>query len=376
MLNAVRSCGEVDVVILGQPTAPVVAGPPPTDVSVHYLDRPRSPTRANIVRWFATGTAPTALLRYDARRLRADLDLLMTRSRYDVFWSSTLVPLLVFGARPAECVVLDLYDLEDQKLRQTLPSVRDVVRSGRPRTAFHRALAKRNASAWASQQARLAHAADVVFVCSGEDRTRLSAPGTVVVPNGAHDPRMTMDHRALRSDDPTITLHGSLRYGPNAEAAQILVDEVAPRIRVAFPHLRVRLVGEAPASLRTLHAPPAVTVTGYVPDISSELRRTDLVAVPLRSGSGTRVKIIEAFAHGVPVVASSVAVYGLDVRDGVHLLIRDDPDAFAAACINLLARPDRRVVCIENAMTLYHSRYRWASIEQEVRGLLHEVVTH
>jgi glycosyltransferase involved in cell wall biosynthesis len=373
MLNALRAVSEVDVVILGEATAPVVAMPPPTDLSVHYLYHGRSPTRPNIVRWLATGTAPSGLLRYDTRRLCADLDALLTRSRYDVFWSSTLAPLLILGGKPAHRVILDLYDLEDQKLRQTLPSIRDVVRSRRPRAAFHRALTKRNASRWASQQTRLAHTADVVLVCSDADRARLSAPRTLVVPNGAHDPGTTRDHRAVRPDEPVITLHGSLRYGPNLEAAEILVGEIAPRIRQTIADVRLRLVGEAPPSVHALHAPPAVTVTGYVPDITSELRRSDLVAVPLRSGSGTRVKIIEAFAHGVPVVGSSVAVDGLDVRDGVHLLIRDDRDEFAAACVDLLTRLDLRIACIENAMALYQAKYRWSTIEHDVRRLIQEI---
>jgi glycosyltransferase involved in cell wall biosynthesis len=169
-------------------------------------------------------------------------------------------------------------------------------------------------------------------------------------------------------------LHGNLRYGPNMQAARILVNEVAPRVRAAFPGLRVRLVGVAPPSLEQLHAPPGVTVTGYVPDLSHELARADILAVPLRSGSGTRIKIIEAFAHGVPVVATPVARDGIDAHDGTHLLIRDDPETFAAACIELLSMPDLRARCIDNGMALYRSRYRWTCIEQQVHRLLRETV--
>jgi glycosyltransferase involved in cell wall biosynthesis len=374
MLKALRSAGDVDVVVLREPTAPVITVQPPADTVVHYLARPTSPTRTRVVRWLATGTAPSALLLYDSPRLRADFDALLADSHYDVFWSSTLVPLMVFGPRPSHRVILDLYDLEDQKFRQALPSLGAALRSRKPRALFHRALAKRDASAWAAQQRRMAQAADAVLVCSGEDRARLSAQRTVVVPNGAHEPNKVVDHRALRSSEPTITLHGSLGYPPNTEAARVLVDDVAPRVRAVFPDLRIRLVGEAPPSVEALHAPPAVTVTGFVPDIGSELRRTDLVAVPLRSGSGTRLKIIEAFAHGVPVVASSVAANGLDACDGRHLLIRDEPRAFAAACIELLARPDVRTVCIDNATALYRSRYRWASIERQVGRIVGQIL--
>jgi glycosyltransferase involved in cell wall biosynthesis len=372
MLNALDGCGEVDVVILGARTGPDVVEPP-ENISIRYLDRPRSPSRVDVLRWLATGTAPSALLRYDICRLRADLDALESRLQYDLFWSSRLIPLLILG-RLANRVILDLDDLEDQKFRQRLPTVRDVVRSRRPRAAFHRALAKRDASAWEKQQDRQSQAADAILVCSDDDQARLSAPRTSVVPNGAYEPRTVVDHRNLRSSEPTITLQGGLGYAPNTDAALILVCEVSPRVRAALPGLRVRLVGEAPPEVHALHDPPAVTVTGPVPDMSAELCRTDLVAVPLRSGSGTRLKIIEAFAHGVPVVASSIAVDGLGARDGTHLLMRDHPEAFATACINLLARPDLRALCIENGMALYRSRYRWACIEQRVRRLVRDTV--
>lgn len=373
MLSALRGSGEVDVVILRAPADRGLKVEPPTDVSIHYLDQWRSPTRATIVRWLATGNVPSPLLHYDTRRLRADFETLNARLRYDVLWSYSIVPLLIFGAKPSCRVILDVDNLEDEKLRQTLPSLREALRSAKPRALFHRALAKRDASAWATQQQRMAQAADAVLVCSDDDHARLLAPRTFVVPNGAHDPGIVVDHRDLQSSEPTMTLHGSLGYPPNTKAAGILVHRVAPFVRTAVPNLRVRLVGEAPPSVEALHDPPAVTVTGYVPDIGSELKRADLVAVPLKSGSGTRLKIIEAFAHGVPVVASSVAVEGLDVRDGEHLLIRDDSAAFASACINVLSKPELRVRHIENAHALYQSRYRWSSIEQQVRDLVAEI---
>jgi len=370
MLNALGACGHVDVVILDAP-APSIAGMRPSPgVAVHHLDRPRSPTRATVARWLTTGTAPSALLHYDAHKLRADFELLANGSQYDVFWSSTLVPLLLFGWPRADRVIVDLYDLEDEKFRQAVPTVGVALRAGSPRAVLHRALGQRDASAWASQQARVATGADAVLTCSAADRARLGVPQTVVVPNGAHDPTSRTDHTSLPSSEPTMLLHGSLGYSPNTEAARMLVREVAPRVRATIPRLRVRLVGEAPAALQELHDPPAATVTGYVPDIGTELARADLVTVPLRSGSGTRVKIIEAFAHGVPVVATSVAADGLDVRDAEHLLIRDEPAAFAAACIDLLSMAQLRKQCIANARALYCARYRWSSIEQQVRGLV------
>ena len=86
-----------------------------------------------------------------------------------------------------------------------------------------------------------------------------------------------------------------------------------------------------------LHQPGVLTVVGEVASMEGELARASVAVVPVRYGGGTRVKILESFAHRVPVVSTSLGAEGLDVEDGVHLLIADDPEQFAAAVVRLLA---------------------------------------
>ena len=88
-------------------------------------------------------------------------------------------------------------------------------------------------------------------------------------------------------------------------------------------------------------APPTwvLTVVGQVPSTEEELARGSVVVVPIRYGGGTRVKILESFAHRVPVVSTTLGAEGLDVEDGVHVLLADDPDEFAAAIVRLLGDP-------------------------------------
>ena len=87
-----------------------------------------------------------------------------------------------------------------------------------------------------------------------------------------------------------------------------------------------------------------MTVVGQVPDIDTELARADVVLVPIRFGSGTRLKILEAFAHRIPVVSTSLGAEGLDAVDEHHLLIADTPNAIAAACARLLEDEDCALV--------------------------------
>jgi glycosyltransferase involved in cell wall biosynthesis len=209
-------------------------------------------------------------------------------------------------------------------------------------------------------------------VCSEPDRARLTLPRPAVVPNG-YEPPSALAAPPAAARYPTITLPGFLRYGPNADAADLLVRRVLPHIRRRVPDVRVRLVGEPDARVSRLHDPPWVTVTGQVPDIRVELGATDLIAVPLRYGSGTRIKILEALAHRLPVVSTSIGAAGLGVVDGVHLLIRDSPRAFASACVRLLRDRALRKSLVDGGHALFLQRYQWSDIRCRITRLAAEV---
>jgi glycosyltransferase involved in cell wall biosynthesis len=129
------------------------------------------------------------------------------------------------------------------------------------------------------------------------------------------------------------------------------------------------LVGPAADAVRELAARPGVEVTGAVPDMAPWLDAADVVAVPMRWGSGTRIKILEAFAHGIPVVSSTIGAEGLDAVDGTHLLLAEGADAFADACRRLLSDASLRLQLATAARSLYLDRYRWEPIRAEIGAL-------
>ncbi|MGH9048855.1 MAG: glycosyltransferase, partial [Acidimicrobiia bacterium] len=185
-------------------------------------------------------------------------------------------------------------------------------------------------------------AVDHVLTASAMDAASLAACHNVArvsaIPNAVRLPPGTRA-RARPTADAThdLLLVGTLSYAPNAEGARWLCDEVLPHL----PEASIALVGSNPSpELEALARDNSVTVVGAVPDVAPWYERTRVAVVPVHAGGGTRIKLLEALAHGRPVVSTSVGAEGLDLapgRDG--LLVADQPGEFAAHCRRLLDEP-------------------------------------
>ncbi|MHB1354409.1 MAG: glycosyltransferase [Anaerolineae bacterium] len=158
-----------------------------------------------------------------------------------------------------------------------------------------------------------------------------------VLPNGVDTER---NRPGLPPDDithPALVFTGKLDYRPNSDAALWFADKVWPLIRARKPLAQWYLVGKNPGQqLAALAKLDGVHVTGYVPEIQPYLAAADCYIAPLRVGGGTRLKLLEALACGLPIVATSQGAEGLEVRSGEHLLLADTPSDFAEAVLRLL----------------------------------------
>jgi len=157
-----------------------------------------------------------------------------------------------------------------------------------------------------------------------------------VVPSGIDVARFAVP--APVADAPaTILFVGHYQHPPNADAAQWLVREILPLVRAQVPAARVDLLGGgAPPSVEALASDGEVTVRGFVTDLAGALAAATVVAMPLRTGGGLRGKVLEAWAAGKAVVATAVAIEGLQARAGEHCLVAGDATAFAAALVRCL----------------------------------------
>ena len=193
---------------------------------------------------------------------------------------------------------------------------------------------------------------DRVWVCSGQDRDRLiqrdrPAVPVDVVPNGI--PRIERLQAVSNvwknpaGGDPVLLFVGHLGYRPNVQAAKQLAHEILPRVRETFPAARAVLVGRYPRpDVQVLVECPGVEVHADPPDLAEVYARAHVAVVPLREGGGTRLKILEAMAAGLPVVATPLAAEGLDLVDGEEVFLAESSEALANGVIALCRDPDRR----------------------------------
>lgn len=239
---------------------------------------------------------------------------------------TSMCPLLL-TREPMPPVFFDLDDIEHVAL------MRGVDPQSRWRSKLV-SYARVPALCWGERRAiRLARRA---FVCSESDRTYLGrfAPLSrlATVPNAVE-----IGDLLPVTAQPTLLFLGSYWYRPNVEAAEFLLHDVWPRVLKRMPDASLIIAGVDPQNIRGYDdGVPGVEFPGFVDDLGELYRRARVVCAPILSGGGTRVKIIEAAAHGKPVVATKIGAEGLEMRDGRELLLRDDPASFAEACLELL----------------------------------------
>jgi glycosyltransferase involved in cell wall biosynthesis len=171
----------------------------------------------------------------------------------------------------------------------------------------------------------------------------------------------------------SLVFTGAFTYHANYEAASWFVSEVFPRVKAQYSGAKLTITGDHAG----LPFPPApdVMLTGFVPDVRPLIAGAWAAIVPMRQGGGTRLKILEAMALGVPVIATSKGAEGLDAEPGRHLLVADEPAEFAEAVVELLRSPARRQSLAEEALQLVARRYDWQVVATQFLALIDRVIS-
>lgn len=172
---------------------------------------------------------------------------------------------------------------------------------------------------------------------------------------------------------PTIGFLGSMDWLPNSEGILWFVREVLPLVRRQFPDVRLKIIGRnPPPGIRSLSsADPRIEVTGTVAQVQPHVHECSIIAVPLLAGGGTRIKIYEAMAMGVPVVSTTIGAEGLPLRDGEDIQLADTPAAFAAKLLSLLTQPAAAAAQAALARQRMETEFSWRAAADRFMELCH-----
>lgn len=221
-------------------------------------------------------------------------------------------------------------------------AARDLWQSSR---GIARAIRYFDMLAWERFERTIISQVQAVVVFTERDREVLApvsmSPPIICIPSGTVLPKQPLNPHG---DEPLNLLYvGNFKHPPNVDAAMRLANAIFPRVQADISGVSLHIVGDQPTvQIREL-ANETVLVTGRVPDVMPYLNRAAVVVVPLRMGGGMRVKVVEALAAGKAVVASRLAVEGLDVMDGKHVLLAESDREFSEAIVQLLLDPAKRV---------------------------------
>jgi sugar transferase (PEP-CTERM/EpsH1 system associated) len=294
--------------------------------------------------------------------MQAALDEMLARDRYDAVLFESI---LMAGYRlpPGVKMLIDEHNLEFEVLQRTCEQAKPSLRKWYTRQECR--LLERG-------ELEGCRKADLVAVTSERERSVLQGllpeSAVAVVPNGVDLERFARDERVPEGPH-QVVFTGTMDYYPNTQAALFFAERCWPLIRREVPDATWQIVGRnPPPAVQRLGQLPGVSVTGWVADVRPYLASAAVAIAPLLIGGGTRLKILEAFAMQKAVVSTSLGCEGIAVEPGRHLVVEDQPDAFAEAVTTLLRHPEQRAAYGAAGRALVEAAYSW---EQCGTHLLH-----
>jgi polysaccharide biosynthesis protein PslH len=328
LARALGKRAELTHVFFADPGDPPEPGKLPDCVKRAPVPLPPRYTLGKILR-AAFGRWPLPVLNYHSPEMEAALSAVLREQRFDLVHlecphMAPCIPLLeAHGGVP---FVVDWHNIESEAMRRYAREADSL-----PRKAY----ASLTARKLARLEAELLRTAAGHLVCSQRERARLLeiAPKAriAVIENGVDARSFQAPEGAEQAPRTRVVFVGSMNYYPNIEAALYFTRDTWPELHRRFPSWRLTLVGSRPApAVLALRGAPGVEVTGAVEDVRPYYQTAVAAVVPLRTGGGTRLKILEALAAGVPVVSTRLGAEGLATVPDVHYLPAETPAEWLA----------------------------------------------
>jgi glycosyltransferase involved in cell wall biosynthesis len=261
------------------------------------------------------------------------------------FWCAPYIETLRGCSRHA---ILDLHNIESQWHR-SLAAAEGPARA---------AILNRFASVSAALERKWLPKFDSLLVTSSEDAQLVQRISQNAIPT-IYPNALPWIPPPVRRKRCEIAFSGNLEYAPNVAAVRFFREQIWPVLRSQHD-VTWRIIGKNPEAIRgMIRGDPRIEVTGAVDDAVRELAAAQVAVAPLLAGSGTRVKIVEAWAAGTPVVSTTIGAQGLAYCENEHLLLADNAERFAAAVSKLLDSPRERTRIANAGRRLFEDRYSW-----------------
>jgi glycosyltransferase involved in cell wall biosynthesis len=313
---------------------------------------------------------PWTLAHQDWRPTRRDVLEWIHPAGYDFAWYGAISHCLALAPHVrSERSAVDIDDLESVKWRGYL--------RGRPSTVpdavehLQRAV---ELPLWRRTEKQVARMVDAMVLSAPGDVgacRRLGISNTYVVPNTYPDPGR-IGHRAP-ARPPILAFVANFVHGPNREAAHVLANDVLPALRRVAPGAVLRLIGRGSETIAHLAEEPGVDLVGSVDEVKPHLEDVVATVMPIRFGGGTRLKVLEAFALGVPVISTSVGVAGLGTVDGESFLHAETTDEYVRCVVRLLDEPGLAAALSDAGRRHYEENFTPQASEDGIAGLVEDV---
>jgi polysaccharide biosynthesis protein PslH len=294
--------------------------------------------------------------------MQAAIDRLLATEHFDIIQVESS-QMAGFEFKSSAPLLVDEHNIEYELLYRTFATERSAVRKFFSWVEYHK---------FRHEEQRSWKRSDGCILTSDREEAILrqySAPTpALVVPNGV-DIDAFQPTPGLR-DPNSIVFVGLMHYRPNIDAAIYFAREILPRLLRERPNLTLTLVGSGPTDELLRLASPNVVLTDRVPDTRPYLARAGVVVVPLRMGSGTRLKVLEGLAMGCPMVSTAVGCEGITLVDGEHLLVADEPTVFARSVLQVLDNPALASRLGRNGRALVEARYSWPSVLGQLEAFM------
>jgi sugar transferase (PEP-CTERM/EpsH1 system associated) len=315
------------------------------------------------------GRLPMQAQYYRSNAMQARITSLIASKGYDVVYTH-LIRMAEYTRHVAVPKAMGMQISQALNLSRMMSHVKDPLRQ-----LFYRV----EAAKVRPYEAKVAADFDRVFLCGPSDIAAIEEtrplPNAVVCPHGQDVPEIERV-RAAKREEGAIAITGVMSTYTNVDAVSWFAKEIFPRVETEIEEARFWIVGRDPQrAVRALARPPAIEVTGEVPDVADWLLRARVAVAPLRIAAGMQNKIVQAMACELPVVATSVANEGIGAVPGEHIVIADDATAIAEAVTGLLRDPERARKIGRAAREFVESHWTWEAHFERLEAVLAEIAT-